>query len=394
MRKYWSGLLALCVMLAIVVASLPPSAAAQDATSPLETAQEFYSWYLAYSAPDASGNFKNPLAERAYRDSTLLTARWIGAVDALLADEFHADPFVCAQALPERFDAQLINEDGNWAYVLLRERFGLTAHNITVALVNNGAGWQIDAVICGEMVTPAGVAESFYRWYIGYSQYDEAAETRHNPLVDGAYREHPLLAPELVAELDTVVQSGALLADPLLCAQDIPGNAYAFTVREGDASAVVVLREYFGVGAESRDVEVSLSYNGEVWQIDAVRCAVTPEAVIELVYSHYAQQVREVIAQDMQIDLIQNPMRPWNLFLSPALLDDLAAGQPTGRVDPLLCAQDIPDGFEVAADGAGYLVSGLYPSGPGESTAYPLVRVLGAEKLTGWEITDIACYTP
>lgn len=400
MYRAWIGLLAFCVVFTVVglmdIATTPSYAAAQDAFSSLETVDEFYKWYLEYSTPDADGNFSNPLSDGAYRDSVLLTPNMIANVDALQDDEFGfgADPFLCAQALPQQITVGQIVEDADTAQVLVGELFGLSWHFITAELVTSDSGWQIDAIVCGETVTPGGVVETFYRDYVAAAQYDEAEQTRHNPLQEGLYRDSAWLTNELIADLDSKVASGELRADPLLCAQDVPQSVYGITVREGDAAAVAILREYFQGNAEPRDVQVHLAHNGAHWQIAAVTCDLAPETVIEMIYSHYARQIRLAFDSQMPVNLLDNPMRPWNLYLSPDVLADLQAAREDSGADPVLCAQDIPEGFEVSVQEDGsYLVTGLFPSGPVTMTAYPLAEIRGADQLNGWDITSITCVT-
>ncbi|MBN2470792.1 MAG: DUF3828 domain-containing protein [Anaerolineae bacterium] len=371
----------------------PPTAAAQTAETPLATVDAFYTWYLEYTTPDAEGYFNNPLSDGAYQASPYLSPDLIAAVDALKAEQggFHADPFLCAQDVPANIFTELIREDAARAEVLVQEQFVLTLHNITAHVVPTDSGWLIDAIFCGETATPGGVVETFYRDYIAVGQYDEAAGSRGNPLLEGAYRS-PLLADDLIAEVDALVAAGELHADPLLCAQDMPQWVYGITASEDESSAVAVLLESFQGNPDARPVQVRLARAEDRWQIAAVDCAPAPETIITLVYRHYAEQARLNIDSGMGWDLLQNPMRPWNFFLAEEVLADRLAAREAGGVDPLLCAQDIPAAFEVAAqeDGA-YLVSGLFPSGPETFSAYPLAEVRGVETLTGWEITSITC---
>ncbi|GAB4575315.1 MAG: hypothetical protein Kow0077_26210 [Anaerolineae bacterium] len=390
MTRAWIALLAFCALFTVVgVADM----VAQDNLTPLETVDAFYTWYLDYAAVDAQGHFNNPMADRAYRDSPYLTAALIADMDALMEGEgLWSDPFLCAQDVPAGFSSRLVAEEGQTAAVLVEERFGLTTHTLTVNLVAGDAGWQIDAVDCGDTVTPAGVVQTFYDAYVAAGQYDPAAQTRRNPLIEGMYRESPWLADALVAAVDAQLASGELQGDPFLCAQDVPQWTYAVTAHEAEDSAEVIVLAHFQGNPAPHTVQVSLSRGEAGWQVAAVNCAVAPEAVIEMVYSHYARQTRLAIDIDMEIDLLENPMRPWNLFLSGEMLDDLRVARAATGVDPLLCAQDVPVGFEVAAqDDGSYLVTGLFPSGPESFSGYPLAVVRGVAKMNAWEITGIRC---
>lgn len=399
MYRLWIALLAFCAIFTVVgVADIAgtPVAAAQETASPLAVVERFYAWYLAYLTPDAEGNFANPLVDRAYRDSVYLTPELIARLDVRLdSDEpLWVDPFLCAQDMPQDFTTTLIEQSEGTAAVLLEQRFGLNLYTVTVALRAVGVSWQIEDVTCGETVTPAGVVSRFYEQYIAYGRYDPTTGTARNPLQDGAYRDADLLSASLIADLDGLVAAGGGIADPLLCAQDLPAGVGADTIRADEETALVALRQYFSGMASPRTIAVALVQEDGGWRIDGVRCELAAEEAIALVYGQYADHARRTIDQGEPNDLLRNPMIPWRAYLADALLAELAAKAADGPrlADPILCAQDIPAAFtvEAAEDGA-YRVSGLFPAGSETMTAYPLARVQVEAGSTGWLITAIRC---
>jgi hypothetical protein len=105
---------------------------------------------------------------------------------------------------------------------------------------------------------PEAVVQKFYDWYLDYEQ---------NPLVDKAYQSSKYLTEDFIGKLDSIT-SGNIIADPILCAQDLPeyitpGKA---TIND-DKSSVPVTTSFEGHGF---DVVLSLE-NGD-WLIDDVVC--------------------------------------------------------------------------------------------------------------------------
>jgi hypothetical protein len=396
--RAWLALLVFCTIFTVVglvdAVSTPPFAAAQNTLTPLEVVEEFYTAYFTALTPDAAGNFENPVTEGTFREMGALSDDLIGQIDARRSapEGMMADPFLCAQELPDDFSVILAEESDSAAVVLLGERFDLTIRNITVQLENGADGWQISDVLCSDLYTPAGVVEAFYSAYTAYNRYDEAAGTRGNLLVDGAYREMPHLTPGLISALDAQV-AGGLMADPLVCAQDVPLAVYGDEVHADDTAALVLARAYFQGNPQPHIFTVSLENGDGGWQIAQIDCATAPETVVELVYRQYAAQVRRMFEVGNGRSLLQNPLSPWMHYLTPDLLTALgeaAAGAP--QADALLCAQDVPDAFTVEALAEGvFLVSGLYPSGPETTTAYPLAEVTLTPVGNTWQIAGITC---
>lgn len=260
----------------------------------------------------------------------------------------------------------------------------------TVAGVADIAGTP--AAAAQEAASPQEVVDGFYAWYLAYLTPD-AQGNFANPLVDRAYRGSPFLTADLIASLDRLVAAGDLRADPLLCAQDLPGGVNADLIRADEETALVALRQYYSGMASPRTIAVALVQEDGAWCIDEVRCELAADEVVALVYGQYAEHARRAIDREAPTDPMENLLISWRIYLADALLAELAAkaGEPR-LADPILCAQDIPAAFTVEAveDGA-YRVSGLFPAGPETLTAYPLARVQVETGPTGWRITAIRC---
>jgi hypothetical protein len=194
------------------------------AKTPEEAVGAFYDWYLAYIGDRASDSFRNPVVDRAYRDSAHLTAGFVQAVDDLLVNwesdygYFPHDPFLCAQDIPTEIAVESVFYNGETANVLVSTSFA--DHTITLDVQEDEGAWFIDNITCAD--SAVGTTKAFYTWYLGYIGGQGGAD-RRNPLVDGAYRENPYLTEAFVAQVDETLASfdkGG--ADPILMAQDIP----------------------------------------------------------------------------------------------------------------------------------------------------------------------------
>lgn len=121
-----------------------------------------------------------------------------------------------------------------------------------------------------EAAEAAGVAESFYRWYLGYPG---------NPYAEQAYRESPLVTAAFVAEMDAAMEAmraaGPGGADLILCAQDVPGETrYGAATVEGD-KATASVEQIWNPGTEyeqGRELKVVLAKVNGKWLIDEIVC--------------------------------------------------------------------------------------------------------------------------
>jgi hypothetical protein len=220
-----------------------PSAAKQpvDRSSPAQTVEGYYAWYLDYIGEPGSDDFRNPMVDRAYRDSAYLSESFVGHVDELLSADtpMGADPFLCAQDVPTSLKADAVLTNGKTASVVVRS--SIDGHIITVDTQKVDEGWLITNVTCGG--SPQGGAKAFYTWYLAYFG-DRAAGEMNNPLVDGAYRESGLLTDAFIRrvdeQLDAQTPGGG---DPFLLAQDVP---QAFSVDPGREADTAIAHLQFG----------------------------------------------------------------------------------------------------------------------------------------------------
>jgi hypothetical protein len=90
----------------------------------------------------------NPLSEGSYRSSPYLTAGLVQKVEAIVIsfDRGGADPFLCAQDVPESYTLQDVVVSDDIARVVVRTSF--PGHGFTVTLQQVDGGWKISDVLC------------------------------------------------------------------------------------------------------------------------------------------------------------------------------------------------------------------------------------------------------
>ena len=207
-----------------------------DQDTPEQVVDAYYAWYLDYIGDPGSDDFRNPMVDRAYRDSQYLSPSFVGHVDALLSADtpMGADPFLCAQDIPTSLTPGAVFTTGETASVVVRS--SIDGHVFTVDTKKADGNWIITNITCGR--SPEGTAKAFYTWYLAYFS-DRATGEMNNPLIDGAYRDSGFLTDAFIQrlneELDAQTPGGG---DPFLLAQDIP---QAFSVdpgREPDTAIV------------------------------------------------------------------------------------------------------------------------------------------------------------
>ncbi len=119
------------------------------AATPEGTARAFYTWYLAYIGDPASDSFRNPLADKAYRESGFLTTKFIAELDELGADGFVADPILLAQDIPHDFSVDAGIEAGT---AIVHLQFSQdTVRHVKVVLVNELGAWKIDNIVLADL---------------------------------------------------------------------------------------------------------------------------------------------------------------------------------------------------------------------------------------------------
>ena len=123
-------------------------ASASTEVPPEAVVQSYYDWYLSYIGDRFSDNFRNPLVDRAYRDSEQLSPAFVEKIDALL-DSFNGagyDPFLCAQDIPTRITVQEATVTGDSASTVVNTDF--FNHQFGVYLLKVDGAWKISDIVC------------------------------------------------------------------------------------------------------------------------------------------------------------------------------------------------------------------------------------------------------
>ena len=119
----------------------------------------------------------------------------------------------------------------------------------------------------GDSSTPAApaavvVVNDFYYWYLGYPG---------NVLAEGGYRNNDALTADFVARLDDFV-SQRMFYDPILCAQDLPGDYRALP---GASDDQVDVQTVWNPGTEHESISTFQVWLVQIdgrWRIDAIEC--------------------------------------------------------------------------------------------------------------------------
>lgn len=387
-----------------------PEVTEQDETAevadPVTVTTAFYEWYLDYSDPEQG---RNPLVDGAYRESEYLSAGWISAVDAQLQEMEEAyggagfDPFLRAQALPQEVNVESWEADAEAACVVVHQLFGEMVHDLTVDLVPEGGAWKIDRIREGSPMTPDGVARLFLNEYIAQTRASmDGGEL--NMLQSGAYREHALLSPAFVAQVEAVKAGNTGGGyDPFLLAQDVPHTiSVGQPVIEGDSATVFVGRYYAG-NPQPTTMAVDLVRQEGRWLINDIRplveaamegemtAAAGPEAVVEAFYAEWREWVTQGFAGERENPLMSGAYRD-SAYIAPAFADEvdaIVAGFESGGYDPFLCAQDVPN--EVVVDGTIYTESGPRVALHTSFNNHALVVGLDQGDGVAWRIRNVVC---
>jgi len=208
-------------------------------STPEQVVEDFYREYLDYIGEPGTENFRNPLVDRTYRESDLLTSSFKVHLDDLLEAEggLRADPFLCAQDIPGEIEVQQIYQDGTQAQAVIRT--DLSGHVFTADLRQEEDTWMIANLTCGG--TPEGQAKAFYAWYLGSIGEPSQGEFS-SPLADRSYRDSQFLSPAFSSAVDDLLDGTSRGGyDPFLLAQDLPSS---FSVDPGltEDTAVVHLQ--------------------------------------------------------------------------------------------------------------------------------------------------------
>ena len=113
--------------------------------SPTGVAKAFYTWYLSYMGDRASGNFRNPMVDKAYQDCGFLTEGYIAELDELTASDLPFDPILMAQDIPHDFSVDPGFQSDNTAFVHLQ--FGTeTVSHLKLSMLEELGQWKIDKI--------------------------------------------------------------------------------------------------------------------------------------------------------------------------------------------------------------------------------------------------------
>jgi hypothetical protein len=259
--------------------------------SPEGVTQLFYQWYLDYYRSHG-----DPLADGAYKSSPYLSDTYINWVNGVQTsfDNDGFDPFVMSRAIPSGANVMNVEVNGDQAVVQVNRFLRTPQHNpLLVHLEKQGIYWKIVDVTMEEApATPAEVVESFYEWYLDYTESAGAGEFR-NPLVDGAYQGSPFLTHDFVGKVDEMLknmQQGGF--DPFVCAQVIPNQittdgtylAEMYGPDFANKASVVVRTEFAG---HVFTADLVRPEQGEDWQIDNIICGGSPTGVVHAFYTWY-----------------------------------------------------------------------------------------------------------
>ncbi|MBI5668221.1 MAG: hypothetical protein HZC41_09460 [Chloroflexi bacterium] len=130
-----------------------------------------------------------------------------------------------------------------------------------------------------ETVRPESVAELFYNLYAAYTRFGIQNEADWDALVDWGVKWDEFLSDDLLASLTEQYASDDLMADPVLCAQDIPTHITVEIVNPEQSKSVSVLvrgdfpsdeNEY--IMYELATVELLPADDG-MWQLVRITCA-------------------------------------------------------------------------------------------------------------------------
>lgn len=258
------GLVVVATVVGLLAAGIGPAQATGRLASE-EVVTGFYDWYLGYIGEGEMR--KNPLADRAYRESELLSEAFVAEVDALL-DSFERggyDPFLLAQDVPTSLEVGDATVLGETALVPAETSFEGHGLSITLKLVDGK--WKIDGVAR----TPEMVVKDFYEWYVGAFRRDGEM---HNPLVEGAYRERADLSAGFKAGVEETVASfdkGGY--DPILLAQDVPVEVRVGEAEMEGGEAQVVVELFWGGNLTPSERTVTVQLVDGEWKIVAVEMA-------------------------------------------------------------------------------------------------------------------------
>jgi hypothetical protein len=132
------------LMIVLLVACRGQAAVPVDplVMTPEEVVDSFYNWLLEYPG--------NPRSDGAFRTSPFLSADYIQAIDEAFEKPAlgGADPFFCAQDIPEKVFVYPAAIEGDTALVAMETTFA--NHRLSIELYLMDGEWRIVKVHCGK----------------------------------------------------------------------------------------------------------------------------------------------------------------------------------------------------------------------------------------------------
>ncbi len=288
-------------------------AAAQASDSPQVVTQQFYDWYLSELDLEAG---KNPFGQQLYTTSPYLTAAMIQKLDELQDDPtLHHDPILCAQNIPEMISAEEISASDTDAVVLLHSYYGDNPepYQMTLLLDQSEGSWKISDMRCEDLITPAGVVNSFYE---GYTRYSDS------PFLDGVYHDFDLMTSDLIARMDSLQTGTGIAQDPFLCGPELPSGYFTYTLWATGETAAVMVEAIIGNGVV-RDLSVDLTRQNDLWVMANIRCDTTLAEKVLNFYNRYLVYTRYDFEHDTYHNLLTNHGFFGIHYLTPELKDTL-----------------------------------------------------------------------
>jgi len=168
-----------------------------------------------------------------------------------------------------------------------KRRWVMNGKRVSVAVMGVGLALMLGLTGCGlapraprvdaktANALPEATVTDFYDWYTDYVTDEESGGMR-NAILDGALRGHAAVTPELAdakkAEVEAMTMGGY---DPIMCAQDLPGELRIDDVVVSDGEASLTVHGVWNAGTEFEsmsNIGVTLRQTEAGWQITRIEC--------------------------------------------------------------------------------------------------------------------------
>lgn len=340
--------------------------------------QLFYNWYFSYGASEqglgsagyALEQSGNPLADKAYRSSSYLSARFIAEVDALLV-QFRSgaeisettayDPFLRAFNHPAGFHVMAHNNrtDGADTIVPVQLSYGALQTTIDVIVREVAGRWQIvdvqgdlpDDATAASQVAALFSASYFGRWYAYADEHGlpHVGDVDLAPFLDeiaDIYEQSPYLSPAFSDVSREKVSNGGEAIDPFFQASAVPATMEIEDAWADGDRAEVRVRQRWHEGHEVRPLTIKLGRAEGRWLIEevvpikeAIATGVDPRSEM-----HPADVVRAFFSGYLLNGGYAGGAHRDNDYLSPAFAESVEydvgylrdLGVPVDEYDPIL----------------------------------------------------------